>query len=90
MRKAEIATPAAPTVVRDDGSGEHQYAIIAVGVQGRRTAVSRTTKAGGLAKLRWDSVVGADAYVVVRDGKEITGPLRIEGSNKEWTDKAPK
>ena len=40
-----------------------------------------------LAKLRWDSVVGADAYVVVRDSKEITGPIRIEGANKEWTDK---
>ena len=90
MRKAEIAIPQAPTIVQDDGSGEHQYAIIAVGVQGKRTAVSGTTKARGFAKLRWDSVNGADAYIVVRDGKEITIPLRIEGSNKEWTDKAPK
>ena len=86
LRQATIATPAAPTVVSDDGSGEHQYAIIAVGVQGRRTAASRATKAKGLARLQWDSVDGADAYVVVRDGKEITGPLRIEGSQKEWTD----
>jgi hypothetical protein len=31
-------------------------------------------------------VDGADAYVVMRDGKEITGPLRIEGSQKEWAD----
>src|SRR6266850_2288222 len=38
MHHATIATPAAPTVVSEDGSGEHQYAIIAVGVQGRRTA----------------------------------------------------
>jgi hypothetical protein len=90
MRKNEIAIPRAPTVVQDDGSGAHQYAIVAVGVQGKRTAASGTTKAGGLAKLRWDSVNGADAYIVVRDGKEITPPLRIEGSNKEWTDKAPK
>ena len=40
MRKAEIAVPRPPTVVKDDGSGEHRYAIIAVGVQGRRTAAS--------------------------------------------------
>ena len=45
------------------------------------------SRAGGLATLRWDSVPGADAYVVVRDGKEVAGPLRIEGSQKEWTDK---
>ena len=90
MRQAGIAAPGAPTVVRDDGSGEHHYALIGVGVQGRRTESSRAAKAGGLAKLRWDSVPGADAYVVVRDGKEITGPLRIEGSQKEWTDKAAK
>jgi len=87
MRQAAIATPAAPTVVSDDASGEHQYAIIALGVQGHRTAVSRTTKAKGLARLQWDSVEGADAYVIVRDGKEVTGPLRIEGSRKNWTDK---
>ena len=71
-----------------DGSGGHQYAIIAVGVQGRRTSASRVTKAGGRARLRWDSVPGADSYMVVRDGKEIAGPLRIEGSQKEWVDKA--
>ena len=88
MRQSAIPTPGAPTVLNDDGSGEHQYAIIAVGVQGRRTAVSRGTKAGGLARLRWDSVPGADSYVVLRDGKEVAGPLRLEGSQKEWTDKA--
>ena len=33
------------------------------------------------------SVTGADAYIVLRDGKEITGPLRIEGSEKNWTDR---
>ena len=53
-------------------------------------APSGTVKAGGLATLRWDSVNGADAYIIVRDGKEITGPIRIEGSNKEWTDKGGK
>ena len=64
-----------------------QMAIIGVSVQGRRTAASSTTKSAGLARLRWDSVAGADAYVVVRDGKEVAGPLRIEGANKGWTDK---
>jgi hypothetical protein len=90
LRKAEVAGPRPPTVVKDDGSGEHRYAIVAIGPQGRRTAASNPTKAGGLARLRWDSVVGADAYVIVRDGAEVTGPLRIEGSRKEWVDKAAK
>ncbi|MGI8602505.1 MAG: hypothetical protein ACR2OZ_05850 [Verrucomicrobiales bacterium] len=71
----------------DDGSGEHDYAIIAVGVQGRRSGVSHATTARGLARLRWDSVPGADAYVISRGGKEIAGPLRTEGSQKEWTDR---
>jgi len=88
LRQAAIPTPEAPAVVKDDGSGEHQYAIMAVGVQGRRTPASRPTKAGGLASVRWDSVPGADAYVVLRDGQEVAGPLMIEGSRKEWTDKA--
>jgi hypothetical protein len=90
MRQTKIATPAAPTVVSDDASRDYEYAIIAVGVQGHRTASSRATKAKGLAWLQWDSVEGADAYVVVRDGKEVTGPLRIEGSRKNWTDKGVK
>lgn len=90
LRQAEMPTPSPPAVRRHDGSGEHEYAIIAVGVQGRRTAASRATKTAGLATLRWDSVTGADAYIVVRDGNEITRPLRIEGSQKEWTDAAAK
>jgi hypothetical protein len=88
MRLATIATPAAPKIVKDDGSGEHQYAIIGVGPQGHRTVASRPAKAQGLATLRWDSVPGADSYVIVRDDKEVAGPLRIEGSHKVWTDKA--
>ncbi len=88
LRQAGIATPDPPVVINDDGSGEHQYAIVAVGVQGRRTPASRPTKATGLATLRWDSVPGADAYVVVRDGQEVADPLRIEGSHKQWTDKS--
>jgi hypothetical protein len=35
-------------------------------------------------------VSGADAYIVLRNGKEITAPLRIEGSAKEWMDKRGK
>ncbi|OHB76071.1 MAG: hypothetical protein A2W31_16885 [Planctomycetes bacterium RBG_16_64_10] len=88
LRQAAIPTPAAPTVVKDDGSGEHQYALIAVGAQGRRSAMSRATKAAGLAELRWDSHPGADAYVVLRDGRDIAGPMRLEGAIKEWTDKS--
>ena len=79
MQQAAIATPAAPTVVKDDGSGAHEYALIAVGPQGRRTAASPARRAGGLATLRWDSVPGADAYVVVRDGKEVRGPVADRG-----------
>jgi len=87
LRESAMAVPAAPNVLADDGSGEHTYALIAVGPQGKRTAASPATKAKGLAKLRWDSVAGGDAYIVLRDGKEIAGPLRIEGSQKEWEDK---
>ncbi len=87
LRQAAIPVPAAPAVVKDDGSGKHLYAILAVGVQGDRTAASPPVTAAGRATLRWDSVPGADAYIVLRDGKEIAGPLRIEGSQKVWTDK---
>ena len=86
LRQATIPAPAAPTVVKDDSSGEHEYALIAVGPQGRRTKPSRSSRARGFATLRWDSVPGADAYLIVRDGKELGGLLRIEGSRKEWTD----
>jgi hypothetical protein len=81
-----VATPAAPTILSDDNSGPRQYAIIAVGPQGDRTAASPIAKASGLAKLEWGSTPGADSYIVVRDGKEIAGPLRIEGSAKQWSD----
>jgi hypothetical protein len=85
---APVAMPEAPIVLKDDGSGEHVYALIAIGPQGKRTAVSPSVRAKGLATLAWGSFPGADAFVVVRDGKEHAGPLRIEGSQKEWTDKA--
>lgn len=86
MQSATIPVPAAPVVLKDDGSGAHTYAIVAVGVQGLRTAASKPVKAAGHARLRWDSVPGGDAYVILRDGKELAGPLRMEGSQKEWAD----
>ncbi len=88
IRQAPVPVAAAPTVVGDDGSGEHAYALIAIGPQGHRAMASPATKSKGLARLRWDSTPGADAYIIVRDGKEVTEPLRLEGSQKEWTDKA--
>lgn len=81
-----IARPAAPIVEKDDGTGEHVYALIAVGPSGNRTPASEAVKAAGLATLRWDSVAGADAYIILRDGKEITEPIRAEGSQKQWRD----
>lgn len=87
IRQTPTATPAAPKVHTDDGSGEHTYAIVAVSSQGRRSEPSPSAKAAGRATLRWDSVPGADAYVILRDGKEVAGPLRMEGSQKEWVDK---
>jgi hypothetical protein len=83
----DVPTPEAPMIVKDDGSGAHDYALVAVGPQGRRTAASPPANARGLATLRWDSVPGADAYVILRDGQPIAGPLRIEGAQKEWSDK---
>lgn len=86
LAEKEIAVPAAPQILKDDGSGKHSYALIAVGPDGNRTKASAESQAKGLATLRWDSVNGADAYIIVRDGKEIAGPLRVEGSQKEWKD----
>lgn len=88
VSEKELSVPGAPTVLSDDGSGEHRYAIIAVGAQGRESAASLTVRAGGRARLRWDSVAGADAYIVVRDGQRLGGLIRREGAIKEWTDKA--
>ena len=87
MRHAATPVPVAPTIVSDDSSGPREYALIAIGPQGKRTPASPPAKAKGLAKLRWDNLPGADAFIVLRDGKEATGPLRIEGSQKEWTDR---
>jgi hypothetical protein len=86
LQQMKLPTPSAPRVVRDDGSGRHQYALIAMGAQHDRSDPSPIVEAAGLATLRWDSVTGADAYIVLRDGQQITGPLRLEGSEKQWTD----
>ncbi|MCU0958912.1 MAG: hypothetical protein MUF48_02295 [Pirellulaceae bacterium] len=82
----ELVTPAPPVVTHDDGSGPHQYALVAIGPQGQRSAPSPAVPSPGLAALRWDSTPGADAYLVLRDGAVIAGPLRLEGARKEWTD----
>lgn len=87
INHAAVSRPPAPRVVKDDGTRAHQYAIIAVGPQGRRSSTSPPSAANGLATLRWESVPGADSYVVVRDSKELGSPIRIEGSLKEWTDR---
>jgi len=86
LNENALAEPAPPTVVKDDGSGELLYALAAVSATGQRTRPSPAVKASGLAQLRWDSTPGADAYIIYRDGKPLTAPLRIEGSQKEWTD----
>ncbi|MBI2432467.1 MAG: hypothetical protein HYV26_06310 [Candidatus Hydrogenedentes bacterium] len=81
-----LSTPEAPTVLQDDASGQHTYAIIAVGSQGHRSAPSPAATANGRATLRWDSVPGSDAYIVLRDGQELTAPLLSEGAQKLWAD----
>jgi hypothetical protein len=85
MTETPIAAPAAPKVAKDDGSGKHRYALIAIGPQGRRSDPSPEVKANGRATLLWNSPAGVDAHIVVRDGKPI-GPLRMEGGEKRWTD----
>jgi hypothetical protein len=86
LSSVPVARPEAPTVVKHDGSGERVYAILAIGPQGKRTAQSPSVRAKGMATLTWGSFPGADAFVVLRDGEEVAGPLRIEGSEKSWTD----
>jgi hypothetical protein len=82
-----VATPEAPRVVANDGSGRHTYALVAVGPQGDHSEPSAQVTAAGRATLEWNSTIGADAYLVIRDGKTIAGPLRIEGSTKTWADR---
>lgn len=78
-------TPSSPSVVSDDGSGAHTYSLVAIGPQGNRSGVSKPVTVGGLATLQWESINGADAYVILRDGKEVA-VIRVEGSSKTWKD----
>ncbi len=86
IRQHDLRDPPAPRVIMDDRSGPHTYAIVALGPFGKRSAASTAVRTQGLATLEWDSVVGADSYLVLRDDREIAGPLRIEGAAKRWTD----
>jgi hypothetical protein len=89
LKQYDLQRPAAPRVRDADRSGRHDYAVVALGVQGTRSPISPAVVSSGRATIAWDSVPGADAYVIVRDGREIAGPLRIEGSVKNWKDEAP-
>jgi hypothetical protein len=82
-----LAPPSGPAITQDDGSGKHSYALLAIDATGRRTKLSPAVQANGLAKLTWDNQPGADAFIVVRDGEEITGPLHLEGQKKVWEDR---
>ena len=57
------------------------------GPAGTRGETSPFMQAAGFATLEWDSVVGADSYVVLRDGLPVGEPVRMEGSVKRWTDR---
>lgn len=87
IREHAVPVPEAPSVLDDDGSGRQQYSIIAVAPDNSQTLPSDVVSANGLARLQWSSVPGADAYIVLRNGRPITGAVRIEGSKKMWTDK---
>lgn len=81
--------PAPPKIVRDDGSGKTSYAIVALGPQGCQLGQSEPAIAKGRAELRIESVPGADAYTILRDGRPVAKGIRIEGSIKPWIDKSP-
>jgi len=85
IEQRQLNSPAAPRVLRSMGPADRRYALIAVNAEGDRSPISPWTTAGGVATLQWDSVPGAEAYIVVRDGKPMTEPLRIEGRMKQWT-----
>jgi hypothetical protein len=87
LRANPVSTPEAPTVISDDGSGEHSYTLVGIGAQGTRSGPSKPVRAAGRARLRWDSAAGADSYAVLRDGVEIAPMVRVEGARKEWEDK---
>lgn len=86
LRANPLPTPNPPRVVSTSGRGPHRYALIAIGADGRPSLPSAEVTAAGRAKLAWDSVPGADAYQLVRDGQVLPRLLRIEGSEKIWID----
>lgn len=86
VREHGVARVKLVKVERDDGSGRRRYAVVGVGPQGKRGEPSAEVEANGLATLRWDSAPGADAYIILRDGREVAGPLRTEGAEKRWKD----
>ncbi|MBM3846153.1 MAG: hypothetical protein FJ405_07705 [Verrucomicrobia bacterium] len=86
LRQNLVAAPSAPRVARHDASGRHTYTLVAVGADGALSTPSPEARADGYALLDWDSVPGGDAYIVIRDGVRVAGPLRKEGSVKRWRD----
>ena len=87
LRQNTVARPAPPVVVRNDGSGPRVYALVAIGPSGQVSDPSPGVESNGRATLRFDSVAGADSYLILRDGKPAGAPLRIEGARKTWTDR---
>lgn len=81
-----IDKPTTPKVIRSEGQEPHSYAIVAIDSQGRQSEPSDLVNTNGRATLQWDSIHGADAYAVMRDGQVLSKLLRIEGSNKQWRD----
>jgi hypothetical protein len=89
IRQHALEAPLSPQVVNDDGSGRRIYQLIAVGAQGARSKPSPAVETKGIATLQWESVAGADSYVIIRDDQEIA-EVRIEGSMKSWKDQHPR
>lgn len=87
IQSRPVDTPSPPRIIKTIGEQQQTYSLIAVSPQGQRSAASAAVTAPGHATLEWDSVAGADAYVILRNGEELPGVFRIEGSNKTWTDK---
>lgn len=81
-----VPTPEKPSILSHDNSGPVEYALIAVAPNGQESKPSPTVKSPGRAKLQWDNLPGADYFYLIRNGNRV-GPLRIEGSQKEWQDK---
>ncbi|HOE97760.1 MAG TPA: hypothetical protein PK847_14400 [Candidatus Sumerlaeota bacterium] len=86
MQAQPLSPPQLPRIVAAEGSGENSYAIVALGAGGDRSQPSPAVTAQGLATLEWDSVPGADAYIVQRNGQDYSGTLWIEGALKRWRD----